>query len=97
MKRKVATLKSFGRKLRIAIESSGTSQKDVCMQVGVSTQIMQKWLRGEAAPNALVLAEVCAHIGTSMDALLLPTSKEAACQKKLNKILQIATGRSDAK
>lgn len=56
--------------LRGAIRESGHTAKWIAEEAGLSCSTMEKWVSGQAVPNAINLKEVCSVIGCKIDDLL---------------------------
>lgn len=48
-----AKLKAQGARIRQAIEARGKTQADVCREIGVNANTMNRWLRGENSDAVL--------------------------------------------
>lgn len=50
--------KEFGRKLRLAITNRGISQEKVADRVGISRQMMTRYVRGSSTPSGYILSKL---------------------------------------
>ena len=62
--------KSIGEKICSLRKGHGLTQEKLGGMLGVSSQAVSKWEKGESMPDNLLLPELCDILGTSADALL---------------------------
>ena len=70
----------LGENLRAARTAAGLSQEALGERLGVVSQTVSKWERGESAPDAMLLPALADALGVSLDALFdrTPTDGEMA-------------------
>ena len=69
---------SLGESIHAARKASGLSQEALGERLGVVSQTVSKWERGESAPDAMLLPPLADALGVSLDALFdrTPTDGE---------------------
>ena len=78
-------IKSISEKICELRKARSLTQEKLGEQLGVSSQAVSKWEKGESLPDILILPRLCEILGVSVDALLeVPVSvKKVNCMDQL--------------
>lgn len=74
---------SLGENIHAARKISGLSQEALGEKLGVVSQTVSKWERGESAPDAALLPSLADALGVSLDALFDRTPSDKEMEKNL--------------
>jgi transcriptional regulator with XRE-family HTH domain len=74
---------SLGESIHAARKAAGLSQEALGERLGVVSQTVSKWERGESAPDAMLLPTLADTLGVSLDALFERTPGDEAMETGL--------------
>ncbi len=74
---------SLGESIHAARKASGLSQEALGEKLGVVSQTVSKWERGESSPDAMLLPTLADTLGVSLDALFERTPGDEAMETGL--------------
>ena len=74
---------SLGERIHTARKAAGLSQEALGDKLGVVSQTVSKWERGESAPDAALLVPLADALGVSLDALFGRTPGDEAMETNL--------------
>ena len=62
--------KAFSKRLRLAVDDSGLSGKEIAAMANIGRPAVSQYLNGRAIPSAFVLAKLCVVLGVDANVLL---------------------------
>ncbi len=74
---------SLGESILAARKAAGLSQEALGERLGVVSQTVSKWERGESAPDAMLLPTLADALGISLDALFERTPTDGEMEERL--------------